>query len=145
MYNKIQIINGPNLNLLGKREPDIYGNKNFDDYYQELIQLYPNLILNCFQSNHEGSIIDKLQDVGFRYDGIILNAGAFTHYSYAIADTLRAISTPVVEVHISDINAREDFRKISVNKEHCIDMITGKGLDGYRMAVDVFLKRINQH
>ncbi len=145
MNNKIQIINGPNLNLLGKREPDIYGNKNFDDYYQELVEMYPNLILNYFQSNHEGSIIDKLQDVGFRYDGIVLNAGAFTHYSYAIADTLRAIATPVVEVHISDINTREDFRKISVTKEHCIDMISGKGLEGYRMAVDLLLNKINQH
>lgn len=144
MKNKIQIINGPNLNLLGKREPEIYGHKNFQDYFEELQKDYPDIYLHYFQSNHEGSIIDKLQDVGFRYDGIILNAGAFTHYSYAIADTLRAISCPVVEVHISDIFAREDFRKVSVTKEHCIDLISGQGLAGYRMALDILIKRMTK-
>jgi len=143
MNNKIQIINGPNLNLLGKREPKLYGNKNFNDFFEDLLKSYPNVDLHYFQSNHEGSIIDKLQDVGFRYDGIVLNAGALTHYSYAIADTLRAIDCPVVEVHITDIFNREDFRRISVTKEHCIEIISGQGLDGYRMGIDLLLERIN--
>lgn len=143
MNNKIQIINGPNLNLLGKREPKLYGNKNFNDFFEDLLKSYPNVDLHYFQSNHEGSIIDKLQDVGFRYDGIVLNAGALTHYSYAIADTLRAIDCPVVEVHITDIFNREDFRRISVTKEHCIELISGQGLDGYRMGIDLLLERIN--
>lgn len=143
MNNKIQIINGPNLNLLGKREPKLYGNKNFNDFFEDLLKSYSNVDLHYFQSNHEGSIIDKLQDVGFRYDGIVLNAGALTHYSYAIADTLRAIDCPVVEVHITDIFNREDFRRISVTKEHCIEIISGQGLDGYRMGIDILLERIN--
>lgn len=143
MNNKIQIINGPNLNLLGKREPKLYGNKNFNDFFEDLLKSYSNVDLHYFQSNHEGSIIDKLQDVGFRYDGIVLNAGALTHYSYAIADTLRAIDCPVVEVHITDIFNREDFRRISVTKEHCIEIISGQGLDGYRMGIDLLLERIN--
>lgn len=143
MNNKIQIINGPNLNLLGKREPKLYGNKNFNDFFEDLLKSYSNVDLHYFQSNHEGSIIDKLQDVGFRYDGIVLNAGALTHYSYAIADTLRAIDCPVVEVHITDIFNREDFRRISVTKEHCIELISGQGLDGYRMGIDLLLERIN--
>lgn len=143
MNYKIQIINGPNLNLLGKREPEIYGDVDFVDYHQKLRKQFPQVDLNYFQSNHEGSIIDKLHDVGFRYDGIILNAGALTHYSYAIADAIRAITTPVVEVHISDINAREDFRKVSVTRDHCIDMISGHGLDGYRMGVEILLKELS--
>lgn len=137
MRNKIQIINGPNLNLLGKREPEVYGSKSFETFYEELRNDNIDIYLNYYQSNHEGGIIDKLHDVGFRYQGIILNAGAYTHYSYAIADAIKAIKAPVVEVHISDIYAREDFRKISVTGENCIEIISGKGLDGYQTAIDL--------
>lgn len=137
MKYKIQIINGPNLNLLGKREPEIYGTKSFEDFFEELQKEYSELELRYFQSNHEGGIIDKLHDVGFRYNGIILNGGAYTHYSYAIADAIKAIETPVVEVHISDIYAREDFRKVSVTGENCVKIISGKGLNGYREAIDL--------
>jgi len=137
---QIQIINGPNLNLLGKREPEIYGHESFEDYFESLRKIFPNVALHYYQSNHEGDIIDKLHEIGFSYDGIILNAGAYTHYSYAIADAIKAISTPVVEVHISDIYAREDFRKISVTGENCIKIISGLGLKGYEMAVNELLK-----
>ena len=135
----IQIINGPNLNLLGVREPEIYGNQTFEDFFEELKKKYPNVSLQYFQSNHEGDIIDKLHEVGFEYDGIVLNAAAFTHYSYAIADAIKAIKTAVVEVHISDIYAREDFRKISITGESCKKIISGKGLPGYELAIDEFL------
>lgn len=137
---QIQIINGPNLNLLGKREPEIYGHESFEDYFESLRKIFPNVALHYYQSNHEGDIIDKLHEIGFSYDGIILNAGAYTHYSYAIADAIKAISTSVVEVHISDIYAREDFRKISVTGENCIKIISGQGLKGYEMAVNELLK-----
>lgn len=137
MRDKIQIINGPNLNLLGKREPEIYGTKTFQTFYEELRADNLDIYLNYYQTNHEGSIIDKLHDVGFRYQGIILNAGAYTHYSYAIADAIRAIEAPVVEVHVSDIYAREDFRKISVTSDNCIKVISGKGLAGYQEAIDL--------
>ncbi len=135
----IQIINGPNLNLLGVREPEIYGNQTFEDFFEELKKKYPNVSLQYFQSNHEGDIIDKLHEVGFEYDGIVLNAAAYTHYSYAIADAIKAIKTAVVEVHISDIYAREDFRKISITGESCKKIISGKGLPGYELAIDEFL------
>lgn len=135
----IQIINGPNLNLLGIREPEIYGRQSFEYFFDTLKHQFPNISLQYYQSNHEGDVIDKLHEVGFLYDGIVLNAAAYTHYSYAIADAIKAIKTPVIEVHISDIYAREDFRKISVTGENCVDIISGKGLDGYRLAIEKFL------
>ena len=136
---QIQIINGLNLNLLGVREPEIYGTQTFEDFFIQLKKQYPTISLHYYQSNHEGDLIDKLHEVGFKYDGIILNAGAYTHYSYAIADAIKAIKTNVVEVHISDIYAREDFRKNSVTGEGCKKIISGKGLPGYVEAIDLFL------
>jgi len=136
---KILIINGPNLNLLGKREPEIYGSTTFEEYFETLKAKYTDISLEYFQSNHEGALIDKIQEVGFTYDGIILNAGAFTHTSVGIADAISAITTPVVEVHISNIHQREEFRKHSwvsgVNK----GLITGFGLKGYEMALFSFV------
>lgn len=132
---QIQIINGPNLNLLGKREPEIYGSETFEDFFEKLKKSYPKVSLHYFQSNHEGDLIDKLHEVGFNYHGIILNPGAYSHYSYAIADAILAISIPVIEVHISDINAREDFRKISVTSPNCRKTISGQGLHGYELAL----------
>ncbi|MFV0233897.1 3-dehydroquinate dehydratase [Empedobacter falsenii] len=137
---QIQIINGPNLNLLGVREPEIYGTQTFEDFFIEMKKQFPDVSLHYYQSNHEGDIIDKLHEVGFVYDGIILNAGAYTHYSYAIADAIKAIKTKVIEVHISDIYAREDFRKNSVTGENCEKIISGKGLEGYNEAVNCFMK-----
>lgn len=137
---QIQIINGPNLNLLGVREPEIYGTKNFEDFYIEIRKKYPDCAIHYYQSNHEGDIIDTLHKVGFMYDGIVLNAGAYTHYSYAIADAIKAITTPVIEVHISDIYAREGFRANSVTGVNCKKIISGKGLPGYIEAIDEFLK-----
>lgn len=137
---QIQIINGPNLNLLGKREPEIYGNVSFEECFENLRKEFPDAALHYFQSNHEGDLIDKLHEIGFNYDGIVLNAGALTHYSYALADAVKAISVPVVEVHISDIYAREDFRKISLTGENCIEIISGKGLNGYKLAIEKLIK-----
>ncbi len=136
---QIQIINGPNLNLLGKREPEIYGNVAFEEYFESLRKKFPDVSLHYFQSNHEGDLIDKIHEIGFIYHGIVLNAGALTHYSYALADAIKAISIPVIEVHISDIYAREDFRKISLTGENCVEIISGKGLYGYEMAVERLL------
>lgn len=138
---QIQIINGPNLNLLGVREPEIYGTQTFEDFFEhELKKEFPEVSLHYYQSNHEGDIIDKLHEIGFKYDGIILNAGAYTHYSYAISDAIKAITTKVIEVHISDIYAREDFRKNSVTGESCEKIISGKGLLGYIEAINDFIK-----
>ena len=138
---QIQIINGPNLNLLGVREPEIYGTQTFEDFFEhELRKQFPEVSLHYFQSNHEGDIIDKIHEVGFSYDGIVLNAGAYTHYSYAIADAIKAVTTKVVEVHISDIYAREGFRATSVTGVNCLKIISGKGLPGYVEAVEEFLK-----
>ncbi len=137
---KILIINGPNLNLLGKREPEIYGNQTFEDFFAELTTQFPAIELTYFQSNHEGAIIDKLHEVGFYHNAIVMNPGAYTHYSYAIADAIKAIVTPVIEVHISDIHSREDFRKNSVTSVNCIAMISGKGLPGYALAIEKFLE-----
>ncbi|SMC88497.1 3-dehydroquinate dehydratase [Moheibacter sediminis] len=137
---QIQIINGPNLNLLGKREPEIYGNVSFEEYFESLRKEFPQVSMHYFQSNHEGDLIDKLHEIGFNYDGIVLNAGALTHYSYALADAVKAISIPVIEVHISDIYAREDFRKISLTGENCIEIISGKGLNGYKLAIEKLIK-----
>ncbi|MGL5228502.1 MAG: type II 3-dehydroquinate dehydratase [Bacteroidales bacterium] len=135
---KIQIINGPNLNLLGKREPSIYGDESFDGFIDKLRMFYPNDEIYYFQSNSEGAIIDKLHEVGFDFDGIILNAGAYTHTSIAIADAIRAINTPVIEVHISNVHARESFRQHSYLSAACKGVILGFGLDSYRLAMESF-------
>lgn len=137
----ILIINGPNLNLLGVREPGIYGSRGFDDYLNELRQLYPNINIDYYQSNHEGDIIDKLHEKGFSTEGIILNAGAYTHTSLAIADAISAIKTPVVEVHISNIHKRESIRHHSFLASVCIGTICGFGLDSYRLALDYFINK----
>ncbi len=133
------IINGPNLNLLGKREPEIYGEDRFEDFLLHLQGQYNNVALRYFQSNHEGEILDKLHEVGFSYDGIILNAGALTHTSIAIADAVAAIKTPVIEVHISNVYAREKFRQHSYISAHAEGIIVGFGLSGYELAVQYFL------
>lgn len=136
---KIQIINGPNLNLLGKREPGIYGNSSFEDYLADLRAKYPNVEIDYFQSNIEGELIDKMQQVGFSVDGIVLNAGAYTHTSVALHDCIRAIKTPVVEVHISNVHQREQFRHHSMISSACKGVICGFGLDSYRLAVEGLL------
>lgn len=141
---KIAIINGPNLNLIGVREPEIYGNRSLKEYLNELVGEYPDVEFSLFQSNHEGAIIDELQRIGFSYDGIVLNAGAYTHYSIAIADCIRAITAPVVETHISDVQARETFRHVSMIKDACATMIAGFGLDSYRLAVDWLIEYANE-
>lgn len=132
---KIYIINGPNLNLLGKRETTIYGNTNFDDYLVRLKNEFPQLQIEYYQSNVEGEIINKLHEIGFTYDGIILNAGGYSHTSVAIADAVQAIETPVVEVHISNIFSREDFRHVSLIAPNTKGSIIGFGMDSYRLAV----------
>ena len=134
----IQIINGPNLNLLGVREPDVYGCTSFDDFLPRLRACFPDVQIDYFQSNIEGELINKLQAVGFQCDGIVLNAGAYTHTSIALADCIRAISAPVVEVHISNVHQREDFRHQSMISAACRGMICGFGLDGYRLAIESF-------
>ncbi|WP_395626249.1 type II 3-dehydroquinate dehydratase [Daejeonella sp.] len=136
---KIQIINGPNLNLLGQREKSIYGDSSFETYFEELKSKYSIIDLDYFQSNVEGEIINKLHDVGFSYDGIILNAGGYTHTSVAISDAIAGINTPVVEVHISNIYAREEYRHISLTGKNCKGVLTGFGLNGYRLALESFL------
>lgn len=133
---KIQIVNGPNLNLLGRREPDIYGQTSFEDYLPKLKAAYLDVQIEYFQSNHEGALIDKLQEVGFSYDGIILNAGAYTHTSVALHDCIRGIKTPVIEVHISNVHQREEFRHHSFLSPACKGVICGFGLDSYRLAVE---------
>jgi 3-dehydroquinate dehydratase-2 len=134
----IIIINGPNLNLLGKREPEIYGSDTFDDVFLRLEKDFPDMNLEYFQSNHEGAILDKLHEVGFNYDGIVLNGGAYTHTSIAIADAIAAISTPVLEVHISNVHAREEFRHHSYFSAHCAGLIVGLGVKGYHLAIQYF-------
>ncbi|MCD8192970.1 MAG: type II 3-dehydroquinate dehydratase [Tannerellaceae bacterium] len=136
---KIQIINGPNLNLLGKREPTVYGNSSFEGYLQQLKEKYPQCDISYFQSNTEGELIDKIHEVGFDFDGIILNAGAYTHTSIALHDAIKAVTTPVVEVHISNVHARESFRHISMISAACKGVILGFGLDSYRLAMESFL------
>jgi 3-dehydroquinate dehydratase II len=136
---KIQIINGPNLNLLGLREKSIYGDSSFEIYFEELKSKYSIVEIDYFQSNVEGELINKLHDIGFSYDGIILNAGAYTHTSVAIADAIAAITTPVVEVHISNIYAREEYRHISLTGKNCKGVLTGFGLKGYQLALESFL------
>ncbi len=134
----IQIINGPNLNLLGVREPDVYGCTSFDDFLPRLRACFPDVQIDYFQSNIEGELINKLQAVGFQCDGIVLNAGAYTHTSIALADCIRAISAPVVEVHISNVHQREVFRHQSMIAAACRGVICGFGLDSYRLAIESF-------
>jgi 3-dehydroquinate dehydratase-2 len=136
---KIILINGPNLNLLGKREPEIYGNQDFETYFEKLKSKYPSVKLSYYQSNVEGEIINKLQEVGFDYDGIILNAGAYTHTSIAIGDCIKSITTPVVEVHISNTFSRETFRHQSYISPNARGVIIGFGLKSYNLALESFL------
>ena len=136
---KLQIINGPNLNLLGVREQSIYGNSDFNTFLDDLRGKYSIIEIDYFQSNVEGELINKLHEVGFSYDGIILNAGGYTHTSIAIADAIAGINTPVVEVHVSNIYAREEYRHVSLTGKNCKGVLTGFGLNGYRLAVESFL------
>ncbi len=138
---KIAIINGPNLNLLGKREPGIYGSTSFEQFFEQLKKKYAPIDLGYFQSNVEGDLINELQRVGFDHDGIILNPGGYTHTSVAIGDTLAAITTPVIEVHISNVHAREDFRKLSHVSGKSAGSIIGLGLKGYELAIEWFLMK----
>ncbi|MES2274684.1 MAG: type II 3-dehydroquinate dehydratase [Bacteroidota bacterium] len=133
---KIQIINGPNLNLLGVREKSIYGDSDFNTYLNELQKRYPGHEISYYQSNVEGELINKLHEVGFSYDGIVMNAGAYTHTSIAIADAIAGINTPVVEVHISNVYKREEFRHVSMLAKNCKGVIAGFGLDSYRLAIE---------
>lgn len=137
---KIAFINGPNLNLLGKRETDIYGNMPFEEYLEVIKNKFPQVEFFYFQSNIEGELIDELQRIGFEYDGIILNPAGYTHTSVAIGDAIAAIKTPVIEVHISNVHAREDFRKLSHVSGKSVGSIFGLGLKGYELAVEWFLK-----
>lgn len=138
---KIQIINGPNINLLGKREPSIYGSQSFDDYLVELKQAYPQVEFEYFQSNIEGEMINKIHQIGFDYDGIVLNAGAYTHTSIALQDAIRAVTSPVIEVHISNVHAREEFRHRSMISCACLGVIAGFGMVSYRLAVEALLNK----
>ncbi len=140
---KIAIINGPNLNLLGKRETDIYGNQPFEQYLVTLRSKFPGVTLHYFQSNVEGELVDELQRVGFDHDGIILNPGGYTHTSVAIGDAVAAITAPVVEVHISNVHAREDFRKLSHVSAKAAGCIFGLGLKGYELALEWLVTRQN--
>ena len=135
---KIIIINGPNLNLLGKREPEVYGNETFESYFEKLQLQFPNMILEYFQSNIEGEIISKIQEVGFSFDGIVLNAGAYTHTSIGIGDAVKAVTTPVVEVHISNTFSRESFRHQSYISPNAKGVIIGFGLQSYELALRAF-------
>lgn len=138
---KIQIINGPNINLLGKREPSIYGARSFENYLEELKERYPQVEFDYYQSNVEGEMINRIHEVGFDFDGIVLNAGAYTHTSIALLDAIRAIESPVVEVHISNVHQREEFRHKSMISSACVGVICGFGLDSYRLAVEALLGR----
>ncbi|WP_298073212.1 type II 3-dehydroquinate dehydratase [uncultured Bacteroides sp.] len=140
----IQIINGPNINLLGKREPSIYGSVSFEDYLAELRAKYPEVRIDYYQSNIEGELIDKIQQVGFEADGIILNAGAYTHTSIALQDAIRAVKSPVVEVHISNVHAREPFRHVSMITCACLGVICGFGLNSYRLALEALSDVVRQ-
>ena len=133
---KIQIINGPNLNLLGKREPDVYGKLSFESYLLSLKEKYPNVVMEYFQSNIEGELVNKIHEAGFSVDGVILNAGAYTHTSIALHDAIKAVTAPVIEVHISNVYARESFRHKSMISAVCRGIIAGFGMDSYRLAVE---------
>jgi 3-dehydroquinate dehydratase-2 len=136
---KILILNGPNLNLLGTREPSVYGNQSFEDYFKGLKSEFSKVQLHYYQSNHEGDLIDKVHEVGFTFDGIIINAGGYSHTSVALADALSAITTPAVEVHISNVFTREPYRHHSYLTDRCKGMISGLGLKGYELALRYFL------
>lgn len=136
---RIQIINGPNLNLLGTREPEIYVKKGFEEYLHVLRKAFPNIRIDYYQSNVEGELINKIHEVGFEADGIVLNAGAYTHYSLALMDAIKCVSTPVVEVHISNVHQREEFRRHSAISPACKGVICGFGLDSYRLAIEALL------
>lgn len=136
---KILIINGPNLNLLGKREPTIYGHLSFEDFFQELKKKYSTVEFEYYQSNVEGELINKLHEVGFDYNGIVMNAGAYTHTSIGIADAIAGIKTPVIEVHISNVYAREEYRHTSLMAKNCLGVITGLGLNSYQLATEHFI------
>jgi len=135
----LEIINGPNLNLLGKREPEKYGVSSFEDYLLLLKSRYPDIVFNYYQSNIEGEIINEIHKTGFSSDGIILNAGGYTHTSVAITDAIASVKTPVIEVHITNISAREEFRHTSLIARNCVGSISGLGLDSYRLAVEAFI------
>lgn len=137
---RVLILNGPNLNLLGKREPGIYGNNSMEDYFATLQERFPNISLEYYQSNVEGELINKLHEVGFTYEGIVLNAGAYTHTSVAIHDAIKAISTPVVEVHISNVYQRETYRHTSLITGACVGVIGGFGMDSYRLAIEALIQ-----
>ncbi len=141
MKPQLIIINGPNLNLLGTRQPEVYGNRTFEEYYQELKNLFPQFSIDYFQSNIEGEIINKLHETGFSFAGIILNAGGYTHTSVAIADAIASIRTPVVEVHISNIYSREEFRQKSLLAPFCKGVVAGFGLQSYEFAIRSFLEQ----
>ncbi|MBR0361916.1 MAG: type II 3-dehydroquinate dehydratase [Paraprevotella sp.] len=141
---KVLIINGPNLNLLGKREPEIYGGKSFEEYLQELRELYPQITIDYYQSNVEGGLINKIHEVGFEDTYILLNAGAYTHTSIALHDAIKAISAPVIEIHISNVHQRETFRHHSMISAACVGVICGFGLDSYRLGIEAFLQRSTQ-
>lgn len=132
---KVQIINGPNLNLLGKREPSVYGNQSFEEFLKQLQSRFPEIELHYYQSNVEGELINKLQEVGFSFDGIVLNAGAYTHTSVAIHDAIGSINTPVIEVHISNVYGREEFRHKSLITSKCVGLLAGFGLEGYALGI----------
>jgi 3-dehydroquinate dehydratase-2 len=139
---KIQIINGPNLNLLGKREPEKYGKMSFEDYLKTLRNTFPGIKIDYYQSNVEGEIINKIHETGFGYDGIILNAGGYTHTSISIADAIAAVNAPVVEVHITNIAAREGFRHNSITGRYCTGSIVGLGLFGYKLAIEALVELV---
>ncbi len=141
---KVMIINGPNLNLLGTREKTIYGNQSFEEYFATLKEKFPNLMLEYYQSNVEGELINKFHEVGFSYDGVVFNGGGYTHTSVAISDAIAAINTPVVEVHISNIHAREEFRHLSLITKECAGLITGFGLAGYDMGLTYLQDHLNR-
>ena len=141
---KIAIINGPNLNLLGKREPEIYGNEAIENLLNQLEKQFPRITFHYFQTNVEGELVNELQRDGFSFDGIVLNPAAYTHTSVAIADAVAAISTPVIEVHISNIYSREDFRKISFVSPNAIGVISGLGLKGYELAVEYLVTKLSK-
>ncbi len=139
----IQIINGPNLNLLGKREPEIYGSETFEDYFENLKKRFPQVSLHYYQSNVEGELINKIHEVGFSFDAILLNAGGYTHTSVAISDAIAGVTTPTLEVHISNIYKREEFRHKSIISKSCVGMISGLGLKGYELGILYFLNSPN--
>ena len=141
---RIQIINGPNWNLLGIRAPEIYGKRAWEDYLKEVRTRMPNVRIDYYQSNLEGEIINKIQEVGFDRDGIVLNAGAYTHTSVAILDALKSVTTPTVEVHISNVHQREEFRRKSLISPGCLGVICGFGLDSYRLAIEALIDEVNR-